>query len=371
MRAPWLALVLAGCFDTPTGVAQTWPPPRGIAVQQVTASDVDGDGVSDIVLYSSGGSPGMYLLRGRTDVFAGAPALVSFSKFVPEPFTAPLGVYQSTTVANGNMFVLYRDAGAYDALTLSIVDRTLQPLGDPRTIPTGITGGSGAWIHAATFPQDTQRLLISDGATLEHVSLDGTDVQTITAPSLDWLGVDAATTYATGSGRTLVVATDTETFASAIPTSGPYTWTTIRGLASPMWHGQTAIDLNGDGREEIVGFDAGMPAICALDTMTATVGCASVPMAVAGAEVTVIAGANVAGTSAPDLLLVQASAAGTDVTVVPDYVYSTIFNSAGTAETMHSSISHGLAAVAHGLLVGSDAVFVVGSDGTGACVVGC
>jgi hypothetical protein len=90
-----LALFVAACsgciISAPDGAPQSWPPPLGIDVQAVTSGDLDGNGSTDIVVYSAGttSQAGMYLVTGGVDIGTTTMPVKSFSKFVPAALQSP------------------------------------------------------------------------------------------------------------------------------------------------------------------------------------------------------------------------------------------------------------------------------------------
>jgi hypothetical protein len=115
----------------------------------------------------------------------------------------------------------------------------------------------------------------------------------------------------------LVVATAT-TVARTTPDA---TWELVRDGA--IWRGQLAHDLDGDGREEIVGFDPDAHDLCVIDpgASVPVPACLHLTTKFEGEDVTIIAGANLTQNPGLDVLVGQGGGEFTLYTLVEDFTY--------------------------------------------------
>jgi hypothetical protein len=134
---------------------------------------------------------------------------------------------------------------------------------------------------------------------------------------------------------------------------------------------QTAVDLDGDGLAEIVGFDPTSSLVCAIDPgASAAASCLHVNDTTADTEVTILAGANLTMNPGLDILIAQANGGETFFSLVEDYSY--------TPGSLTAAMTRGLGVVgpAHGrtVVVTSPgrprSVLVFGTDGAITCVLG-
>jgi hypothetical protein len=382
MRGAALLLVASGCIiSEPEGAPQTWPPSLGLTVQAVTSGDLDGNGSTDIVVYASGkdSQAGMYLLTGGKDLGGGSSKPVrSFSTFVParlQPTTAALQVggiaptiYVATAQDNGE------DEDPGDKIEIKQYSNVLTE--KAKVTSTVPTGNAVLWLHMINFPGNMPHVGVSNGATIDHSPAGLNDVKPIPPPgSPTWDIAQLATSYPSDMDQIVVVATPTQIQRATLPTTAGamFAWTVVRN--GPAWVGQTSVDLDGDGREEIVGLDLMGKQLCVVDPGAATVPvtpvCLSVPMLTPASEVTLHVGTNITMNAGPDILIAQATGSETQFQLVEDYTY--------TPGTLISTTIHpvGVGGPAHGRTVIANSgpgtpnsVLVFGTDGAVGCVMG-
>jgi hypothetical protein len=374
MRALVLLCCASGCLiEAPEGASQLWPPPLGLTVQAVTAGDLDGTGSTDIVVFGTGNEnqAGMYVIKGGVDIAPGTGKPVrSFSTFVPRDLTTRM----AATITPGSVPRVFTATGTA-AATLTSFSNALAE--EDQAATTIATNGALLWLRSIVFPGAQQRLVLGNGSYIEHASLDLSEVRAIPAPAgPTWNLAQLASSYASGTSQVAVVATPTEVLRAPIPTGGgtpTFNWTQVRQGAS--WLGQTSVDLDGDGREEIVGFDIATHAICVVDPGTASVPatpvCLPVNSTFGGTEVTIIAGVNVTMNPGLDIVIAQATEMDTSFTLVEDYTYSA---GALTAPTSHplgmGGPAHGRTIVVSGGPGTPNTVLVFGTDGAVGCLLG-
>lgn len=362
---PLFAVCSTGCLiSAPEGATQSWPPVLGITVEAVTSGDLDGNGSQDVVVYSSGSSTqaGMYLITAGKDLVNNR--VNSFSKFVPAEIDHPAAAFQ-TTGAAPSVYV----ATTTDKVELTQYSNILTEKANVTTTVPASTGG--LWIHPVTFPGNMVHIAVSNGSSIDHVAADFGDVKPIPAPTgPSWDMAQLATTYTSGQDSIVVVATPTTIMRAVLPTTmgAMFMYSTVRSGAA--WSGQTSFDLDGDGREEIIGFDLASHQLCVVDpgaaSLPVTPTCLNVSTNFPGNEVQIFVG-TLTPNAPLDVMIAQASATDTGYTLVEDISYA-----AGslTAATLHPGMTMG---PAHGrtVMTGPPASLIVfGSDGTAACVHG-
>lgn len=353
-RAALLGLVAcSGCFGD-DGELRLWPPPRGITVQAVAAGDLDGDDTTDLVVVAADTPPrtGVYLIAGR-DIATGDGRPRMYSTFVPRAF----GIPTAATISGGRAFA----ATAANTIELASFDAALA---EEHALSTGLPP-DGLWVQTVDLGEP--RVVIGNASAIAHLSLDLADAGDLLGPSGTWERPRLVTSRDAGPGRTVVVATETGIVRA--PLLYPLAWTEVR--AGPAWLGQIAVDLDGDGRAEIVGFDPSTSSVCAVDPeASAPPSCLHVNGATADTEVTIIADTNLTSNPGLDILIAQASGAETSFALVEDYSF------APGALTAAMTRGAGVVGLAHGRTVvvtspgRPDAVLVFGTDGAIACVLG-
>ncbi|HUS29582.1 MAG TPA: hypothetical protein VMZ53_13810 [Kofleriaceae bacterium] len=380
MRTALLLVCASGCIiSPPEGATQSWPPSL-VTVQAVTSGDLDGNGSTDIVVYGTGGEnrAGLYLLTGGQDLGGGQSKPVrSFSTFVPAELAIPTAALQLGGAAP-SIYVATAEDGPGDLSNGNIeITQYSNILGEKARETTAVPAGNATlWLHAINFPGAMLHIAVSNGGTINHASANLGDVKPIPAASgPTWDLAQLATSYPSGMDQIAVVATPMQIQRASVPgpSGGMFAWTVVRN--GPAWVGQTSIDLDGDGREEILGLDLANKQVCVVDpgasTVPVTPVCLAIPMLPGASEVTLLAGANITMTPGPDILIVQASGSDTQFTLVEDYTY--------TPGTLISTTIHPLqlAGPAHGRTVIANSgpgtpnsVLVFGTDGAVGCVLG-
>jgi hypothetical protein len=382
MRSAALLLFASGCIiSAPDGATQSWPPSLGLTVQAVTSGDLDGNGSTDVVVYASGKETqaGMYLLTGGQDLGGGSSKPVrSFSRFVParlQPSTAALqigGIAPALYVATAEDQGEDEDPG--DKIEIKQYSNILAEKN--KVMTTVPTGNALLWLHPIVFPGNMLHIAVSNGAAIDHAASGFADVKAIPPPGTPtWDLAQLATSYASGMDQIAVVATPTQIQRAALPgpSGGMFSWVVVR--QGPAWVGQTAVDMDGDGREEIVGLDLMGKQLCIVDPGAATVPvtpvCLAIPMLTPASEVTLHVGTNITMNAGPDILIVQATGSETQFSLVEDYTY--------TPGTLISTTIHpvGVGGPAHGRTVIANSgpgtpnsVLVFGTDGAVGCVMG-
>ena len=153
-----------------------------------------------------------------------------------------------------------------------------------------------------------------------------------------------------------------------------FTWQTVR--SGTAWVGQTAYDLNGDGRPEILGFDPARHDVCVIDPGAATIPvvmppCLHLPSTSTGTDVSIFTGINISNSPGKDILIAQASATDTAYTLVEDVTYT------GTALTSVSMIAipkmgpaNGKTVITSPAATGPFSAVTFATDGTVTCAIG-
>jgi hypothetical protein len=362
MRAAVILVAAAGCLSAPTGLDQAWPPPRGIAVEAVVAADLDGDATPELLVLASGTSheAGIYRIEGNRDLDLGTPALVrGFSTFAPLPLVHPSAVVATATG-------VFEATATNDKIEIQALTNALAPVG--QRFDAGFSSGNTVlWLRAATFPGDMPRIVASNGSLVTHVAPDGSDSRMIPPPSgATWSTAEVATTYSIAGEPHLVVATPGEIWDSPL-TGGAFAWTNRRSGAA--WLGQIAVDLDGDGRDEIVGFDPAAHAACMFDVVAAAPQCAQLFTTWPGTEVTIAVGQLDAGPGL-DLAIAQATEVDTGLSVLSDFVVQPGSFAGMIAPASSTSLGHGRLVVVNAGPGTPDSALVVGDDGKVECVAG-
>lgn len=369
-----LSIAATGCIiSEPEGAPQFWPPQLGGTVEAVVAGDLDANGSSDIVVMMSGEEQqaGLYLLESDVDLFWDSDDKVrSFSRYVPMDLENPVAAFLDDAAAPR----IYVTTGS-TVLTLTKLTNNLAVESGGATT---ILGASNAWIRPITFPGGMQHLAISNGSQIEHV-----DPSYLSRPlpppmgSPSWNLAQTATSYFDGVSQMAVVATAQNVYRVAIPTmpGSPFMWEPLRDDGA-QWIGQTAFDLDGDGNDEILGYDAMTHSLCALkidvETPPAQKSCIALMSTFNGTDVTIIAGANLSQEPGNDILVAQASGSETAYTLVKEVSY---INEFLLTPTMPQAIPKAGPARGHTVL-GRPApgrpysALTFGTDGTVVCALG-
>jgi hypothetical protein len=302
MRA-LLLIAAAGCgLREPTGTTQTWPPPHGVAIETVVASDLDGDGISELVAFATGTSAqaGLYLVAGdETLANGGAPQ--KFETYAQVPIATPT----AGTAAAGLLYALYTtDQNKLELVTL---DPKLAP--KPAKPLELAPGGTVLWLAPVVHPAG---LLAGNGAEVHYLS-NNDDEQALASPLTP--PIVLATGYSDAGVTTALFANATDVQAAPLTGSTLGTWVSARHGAP--WVGQVAYDLDGDSYPEIVGYDPAQHAVCALALSFGTQTCVATGETSFASDVTIVI-ADVAGTSALDIAVVHTGAATADIALVQD-----------------------------------------------------
>jgi hypothetical protein len=328
MRALALLLV-AGCgLDEPTGAPQTWPPPLGMAVEAMVSGDLDGDGISEIVAYSSGkaAQPGLYLVEGDSALAAtGVPS--AFQTYAMLPLTSP----SAGALAQGKLWAAYANGAAIE---LAELDAHLQPVDDHATALA--PGGTVLWIApvvSALGVIDAGGVIVGNGSAITFVTGVGAE---IALPPPIGAPVVLAATYVDSGSVWIVVANATDAQYARLSNAG-VTGAWMSGRSGAAWIGQTAVDLDGDGVPEIVGYDPATHAVCAFELSFDTVTCVPTNDTSALADATIVVG-DFTGTSAADIAVVLAGPSTVDVVLVADVTFS----SSTLAGTGHGTVGAAL-----------------------------
>lgn len=326
MRAAAVAIVLAtsGCIiSDPSGAPQFWPPGLGGTVEAVVSADLDANGSSDVVVLMAGtrSQAGLYLLKSNVDlIWDRGDVFESFSTFVPMELVHPTAAYVDSTVVP-RIFV----TTGTDTLSLSSLSNTFN---ETAFSTTGVIGGGSAWTKPIVFPGNQVHYAVSNGSTIEHLSAELEDPRPIPAPMAPtWTLAQTVTSYDSGAGHVAVVATATAIYRCIIPTTpgSPFEWELVR-MPGAAWSGQTTLDYDGDGREEIVGFDVMSHRVCAIDPSAASIPitpvCLDMMTTFTGTDVTIVAGQQLSMSAGLDLLVVQASGGETSYSIAEDVQYT-------------------------------------------------
>ncbi|HSD89198.1 MAG TPA: hypothetical protein VLB44_16835, partial [Kofleriaceae bacterium] len=259
----------SGCLiSAPDGAPQYWPPRLGGFVQAVSAGDLDGNGSTEVIVYMTGSSSqaGLYEIVGGKDFATGGSSPIkSFSSFIPSKLEAPTAAFQ----LRGGTPEVYVASGA-DPVELTSYSSVLEE--DDLQITDVPGGGALLWTRPIMFPGNMLHIAVSNGSVISHVASDFIEEHAIPAPGgATWDLAQVATSYASGMDQIVVVATPTLITRSPIPTqaNAMFTWTTVR--TGTAWLGQTTADLDGDGREEVIGLDLPGKQLCVIDPGSATV----------------------------------------------------------------------------------------------------
>jgi hypothetical protein len=372
-----LVVAGSGCIiSAPDGAPQAWPPPLEVSVQAVTAGDLDGNGSTDVVVYGTGSDSqaGMYLLAGGKDLGGGTTTPVrGFSKFVPASFVMPTAALQLSGTAP-SIYVATADDGAGDKVGLTQYTNVLtQTAHVTTTVPTG---NPALWVHLMMFPGMMPHIAVSNSGSIDHVAASFSEVRAVPAPGTPtWDAAQLATSYASGTDQIAVVATATQIQRATIPgpTGGMFGWAVVR--TGPAWLGQVSLDLDGDGREEIIGLDVAGKQVCVVDpgatTVPVTPTCLSIPILAPGDEVQLFIGTNITMNPGPDILIAQASNSDTQYMLVEDYTYTP---GSLTASLIHgvpiAGPSHGRTVIANNGPGTPNSVLVFSTGAAATCVMG-
>lgn len=374
MRA--LALtVVAGCvIPAPEGAPQTWAPELGITVEAVVAGDLDANGSTEIVVVGSGedNQAGMYLLQGGRDLVfnSGGTTVRSFTRFVPAEIEPPVATYY----AGGAAPRVYLAQGS-DVVRVTRLTNTLAEEADGAS--TIAAGGALLWTRPVMFPGNMPHIAVSNGSTIDHLTIDLADPRPIPAPmSPTWNLAQLATSYTNGAETVVVVATPDAIRRAPIPTmpGAPFAYETVRMDPAKTWLGQTAFDFDNDGREEIVGFDLMAHDVCVIDP-GAPIGtlpsCVHLTSTFPGNDVTLIVGSNISPNALPDILVAQTNATETTYSIVEDFTYAAGILTAAMVRTIPvMGPPRGRTVLANAGPGTPNVALTFGIDGTVACVLG-
>lgn len=262
------AIAIAGCA-APTGAAQTWPPPLGLAVSSAVVADLDRDGALDLLVAATGApaGEGLYLVRGGVD-WDGA-TIASFTRFVPHTVAA----ISALAVVDRDLVLAYTVKGK---ATLERLDpETLTTLA---TLPLGIASAT----RLVVSDVDAHALVLGDDAVIDGAATGGP--RPLPPPTgATWLAPQAAVGFAMGS---VAVATPTQVFTAALA-AGPQ-YATVRpardAVALTTQIAATLADPAGAPVTAIVGVDVAGSRLCAID-VAGTVGAACFAIDPVGADV--------------------------------------------------------------------------------------
>ncbi len=312
-------------ISAPEGASQSWPPPLGGTVEAVVSGTLDTDDASEIVVVMSGteSQAGMYVLSGGTDLVfnSGDTGVRSFSRFVPTSWKAP--IYASYVAGVAPRLLV---AHSETKVTVTELSNTLAETASGETSIDG--GGATLWTTFVDFPGAMPHPTASNGSLIDHLATDFSDPRPLPAPmSPTWNNAQLATSYTSGSDQVVVVALTNRIVRAALPTtmSAMFAWVDVRA-DGPAWSGMTAFDLDGDGREEILGVDIAAHELCVVDPGAATVpvtpSCIDLGTTFPGSDVTLLVGHNLSPDPTPDILVAQASATNTQYTLAEDVTYA-------------------------------------------------
>lgn len=366
-------LACSGCLvSEPEGAAQFWPPTLGLTVESVVAGDLDANGSTEVVVLGSGSTSqeGMYVIEGGTDFdFGTATPVRSFSRFIPVRWTPPLAAFYSPGAAP-RVHVASSEA----MVTVRTLSNTLAELEQGESMIAG--GGPLLWTRPVLFPGGMQHVAVSNGSTIEHMNADLGMPRPIPAQgSPTWDSAQLVTSYASGSAQIVVVAMADEIVRGTIPTmpGTPFQYETVR--SGPRWSGQTTHDFDGDGREEIIGFDVQAHEVCVVDPGAATIpvtpSCVKLLSTFPGTDVTLLVGQNLSQNPGLDILVAQATGSETAYSLVEDYTYN-----AGTLSAMMTRMfpvagpPRGRTVLVTAAPGAPHVVLTFGTDGAVACVLG-
>jgi hypothetical protein len=354
----------------PDGAAQAWPPALGLTVEAVVAADLDQDGSSDLVVVGSGADnqAGMYVIEGRRDLVYGTSKPVKgFSRFVPSDLGHPV----AANLIGNRVGLTYYDG----VMMLSL--RSSTDLEETGLVVTGVLGGGATpWARTVVFPGAISHIAISDGNVIEHVTEDLFDAKPLPAPGSSWNLAQLATSYAAGADQIAVVATPDAIYRAVMPTGpgGAFSWQTVR--SGTAWLGQTAYDFDGDGREEIVGYEPIAHEVCAIDpgatALPTTPTCVATMTEFDGSDVTLVVGTNLTNNPGLDILVAQASGGETAYSIIEDVTYSGGVLSAtlGRAVAGTAGPARGKTVIANDGPGTPYVVLTFGTDGVVTCALG-
>jgi hypothetical protein len=366
-----LSLATTGCLiSEPEGKPTYWPPQLGGTVEAVVGADLDANGSTDIVVFMSGtdSTAGAYYLSGATDLDWGSGDLVkTFSTFVPMDLVHPVAALVQDDAAP-QIFV----ATGADTLSLSSFANNLRETGSGTT---DVPGGGTAWLSPITFPGGQQHIAISNGSTVNHATTDLTDVKMLPPVGAStWNGAQTATSYADGADQVAVMATADTVYRCVIPMMPPFQWEPVR--TGPPWLGQIAYDLDGDGHDEIIGFDPQAHDVCIVDVDAATIPVTPQCIHLAdstftGTEVQIFAGINITDNPGLDILVAQATADGTAYSIVEDVTSSNgVYSYMRTRVPPVGGPGHGKSIIVTEATGMPLSLVTFGTNGAATCVLG-
>jgi hypothetical protein len=229
------------------------------------------------------------------------------------------------------------------------------------------------------FPGAQSHVVISNGSSIDHLVAntvsDRRELPALNSPT--WNLAQVATSFPDGAVQRAVVATAGAIYRCAIPTTpgSPFAWEVVRTGAP--WLGQTAYDFDGDGREEIIGFDAQAHDICVVDPgaeiIPVTPSCIHLTSTFTGSDIAIFAGTNLSPISTSDILVVQGSSTETNYSLAEDITYSAVTMMVSAAEVRtipEAGPPRGRTVLARPSPGRGASVITFGSDGTAACVLG-
>ena len=323
MRVFAILSVCCAC-GTQGSADHTWPPYTSLPA--LASGDVDGDGFTDLFALSDTRT---YEVLGGVDI---------------GPHPAPIGSYSEAFDARGAArAAIVVTSSARDVLVTARSRDDIGMLDIEVRRDVGLVKTS-----AFSIPFDGTEVWLSSGQGLVLIGAGGTvwlidaaDLQSskpspieIPPPIGGWGRTKLAMAYALGADRFIVVSSDTAAFRARLPEDwSSFAWEPIRqGVA---WLGQTAVDINRDGRPELVGLDAGAPPnLCSLELETQAVRCIRMTSNETYADVTILGGSFDALTRT-DFLVVHSRPTGQDYDVFGDVRFgsTTLTLAATTAGT--------------------------------------
>lgn len=373
LLATALATAGTGCLiSSPEGAEQLWPPTLGGTVEAVVAGDLDANGSTDVVVIQSGSESqnGIYLLKGGVDFdFSATTPVRSFSRFIPTDWVGPMAAFYSAGAAP-QVYVAHSE----EHLELTLLSNTLEERATGES--TLASGGAQLWARLVNFPGNMPHPAVSHGTSIDHFNSELADPRPIPANNApSWDGAQLATSYVTGTDQVVVVATGSQIQRAVIPTmpGTPFSYMVVRDGAP--WVGQTTYDLDGDGREEILGLDVMARRLCVVDPGSATVpvtpSCVQLSSTFAGVDVTLLVGQNLSANPALDIFIAQGNGTETSYTLVEDYTYlAGVFSAAMTRAIPVTGPARGRTVLVNS---GTGSPFVAltfGTDATAICAIG-
>jgi hypothetical protein len=356
-------------ISAPEGAEQSWPPPLGGTVEAVVSGTLDTNDSSEIVVVMSGNDSqaGMYVLAGGTDLVfnSGDTGVRSFSRFVPTSWTAPIAASYIAGVAP-RVLVAHSEA----KVTITELSNTLAEIATGETSIDG--GGATLWATFVEFPGAMPHATASNGSLIDHLATDLSDPRPIPAPDTPmWDRAQLAMSYTSDADQVVVVALANKIVRAVLPTmpGAKFDWVDVR-VDGPAWSGVTAFDLDGDGRDEILGLDLASHELCVVDPGVALPApdpsCVDLGTTFSGNDVTLLLGHNLSPNPLPDILVAQASATNTQYTLLEEVTYASGALGAGTTTSIPVvGPPHGRTVIAGG----GGAPFVALTFGTDAHVV--